>query len=465
MYEAPLLSIGLLLLVAYRYLTQFIDGWAFWGDAERKSGASSSSIVAVEDGPALPLLLPLLPGKRWVQRIRWKELLRMSLHYYTPLYIVFTIVVLEQLSLTYNLLVETDWLDPDKLRDAFKGEAILPTWWENELEHMLDEGSGWLRWFSITSPVFMVLTLAVSVANTHRHVQAARMKGGGMEANDGHDSAILIIALPLVYCTLAAKSVTRMLMVCGNIKSPDLEHIVDFDGHETWEARLVMAQLLYKTNLSVADLYEAWALFQFAWLTLAVIRTESQRLFAKISDQRILSAASREQDSLEQLTVQGIYLFILGCLLESIYYLVTTTVEVVGQQHARNFAVQVHSMKEQVHFFFLGMGTIASSAAIGNVVTVELAYHELLVAFRPAAKFWSTKVLVSIAFLQSLALYVPPLNGLSVTEQLLFYASALCLECFLVSLLHWIAWAPEEPWYDSLKSNQQQRKSEVHKQK
>merc|ERR1712129_78876 len=103
------------------------------------------------------------------------------------------------------------------------------------------------------------------------------------------------------------------------------------------------------------------------------------------------------------------------------------------------------------HYFFLGMGTIASSAAIGNVVTVEHTFEEFLNKFSPSPKFWSTKILVTIAFLQSLLLYVPPLSYLSITEQSLFYASALTMECFVVSLLHLKAWQPEESWYSDLR--------------
>ena len=97
------------------------------------------------------------------------------------------------------------------------------------------------------------------------------------------------------------------------------------------------------------------------------------------------------------------------------------------------------------------MGAIASTAAIGNVVTVEFTFHPLLHDFRPSAKFWSTKILISIGFIQTLLLEIPPLSSFSITERDLFYASLLCLECFLVSLLHVIAWNPREPWLLELK--------------
>ena len=67
---------------------------------------------------------------------------------------------------------------------------------------------------------------------------------------------------------------------------------------------------------------------------------------------------------------------------------------------------------------------------------------------QPFAKFWGTKVLVSIAFIQSLVLYLPPFNSWSPTKQNLFYASALSLECFIVALLHLASWGHTEHWYN-----------------
>merc|ERR1712176_234432 len=118
-----------------------------------------------------------------------------------------------------------------------------------------------------------------------------------------------------------------MWMVSANY-GEGLSDLVDFNGEHTWEARLVMCQLMFKTNFMVSDVYEAWALFQFAWLTLRVIGAHRKK---KAS--RTVSSASLEdtsQKGIESLTVLGIYLFITGCLLESVYYLFTSSVEFYG---------------------------------------------------------------------------------------------------------------------------------------
>jgi hypothetical protein len=45
-------------------------------------------------------------------------------------------------------------------------------------------------------------------------------------------------------------------------------------------------------------------------------------------------------------------------------------------------------MSQGVHYFFLGMGAVASSAAIGNVVTVEMTFEEWLRLWRNPSMKW-----------------------------------------------------------------------------
>merc|ERR1712039_893075 len=88
---------------------------------------------------------------------------------------------------------------------------------------------------------------------------------------------------------------------------------------------------------------------------------------------------------------------------------------------------QRENMKNASHFFFQGAGFVASFAAIGNIVEIERGFHNHLSDFKPFMKFWGTKVIVSIAFLQSTALALtPPFIDWSDTRKNLFYASLLC---------------------------------------
>ena len=59
--------------------------------------------------------------------------------------------------------------------------------------------------------------------------------------------------------------------------------------------------------------------------------------------------------------------------------------------------------------------------------------------YRQGPKFWGTKVLASLARMQSFLLTVPVD---------LFYAVVLCMECFLIACFHMLGWNANEEWYD-----------------
>merc|ERR1712032_853128 len=104
---------------------------------------------------------------------------------------------------------------------------------------------------------------------------------------------------------------------------------------------------------------------------------------------------------------------------------------------------------------FTGMGTIASFAAIENIIVVEHSFGEtFLRAFSPARKFWSAKVLVSLSFMQKSLLLCPPFSSWTETKQNLLFSSLITFECFLIAFFHFIAWRHDEDWYkEKFRSN------------
>merc|ERR1711972_1301056 len=111
--------------------------------------------------------------------------------------------------------------------------------------------------------------------------------------------------------------------------------------------------------------------------------------------------------------------------------------------------LQTKKVKGKVKNIFLGFGFAASFAAIGNIMTVEKDFHEFLHGFSPSLKFWGTKVLVTLACVQSVMLAVtPPFSAWQANYVNLLYASALSLECCGISLLHLRAWQADEGWYE-----------------
>lgn len=147
--------------------------------------------------------------------------------------------------------------------------------------------------------------------------------------------------------------------------------------------------------------------------------------------------------SLHGLTLIGIRYFCISCTLQAAYSLTT-----IGLKYL-NFNVPITKDQDKMMgIFFLGTGTIASFAAIENIIIVEHAFgHSLLKAFSPVQKFWSAKVLVSLCFLQKSLLLLPPFSYWSGTQQNLLFSSLITFECFVIALFHRHAWDHTEQWY------------------
>eukprot|EP00930_Biecheleria_cincta_P042919 TRINITY_DN29530_c0_g1_i1.p1 TRINITY_DN29530_c0_g1~~TRINITY_DN29530_c0_g1_i1.p1 ORF type:complete len:131 (-),score=6.94 TRINITY_DN29530_c0_g1_i1:44-409(-) len=81
------------------------------------------------------------------------------------------------------------------------------------------------------------------------------------------------------------------------------------------------------------------------------------------------------------------------------------------------------------------------------MVQVERTFHLELNNFGPFLKFWGTKILVSIAFLQTLIFMLPVFRDMSTVQTNLTYSTLICYECLGISLLHMHAWKANEEWY------------------
>mmetsp|Transcript_10852 Transcript_10852/g.24616 ORF Transcript_10852/g.24616 Transcript_10852/m.24616 type:complete len:461 (+) Transcript_10852:72-1454(+) len=320
-----------------------------------------------------------------------------------------------------------------------------------------------LKWASLLSPVPVFLTLVISAWDTWRHVNtmmkhSPKGRKGPMQA---HDRAVQIIALPTAFALMSLSAVSRVWDVMCNSFSDDFANL---DG---WEERREVNFKFYKAHYQIADLYEAWALFQFGKLALEVIERKyrSMAIMEEGEDPlgpdrelqgSLMKLATDMHESVQKLTMQGIWAFVAVCGIESLYGVGTPMLQIFAVQlgmeehhFVKPVLAAMRSGDTKVHYIFAGMGLVASSAAIGNIIQVERVLHGALEDFKPFWKFWGTKVLVSFAFLQQILVMmpVPPFNDMSETHCRLFYSVALCYECFFVSLLHLHAWRPDEAWY------------------
>jgi len=326
----------------------------------------------------------------------------------------------------------------------------------NTLEAVLAEVSirpiPFARWTGIFAPWVVALTWCVCGWDTWKHAKAVWSRTGVVEH---HDLVIQIIALPMVYSLMALSAVLRMWKLMSNSFGSPAEDLLG-----TWEARRDRAFEIYEADYAVADLYESWALHHFAVLALTVLRQN----FSSLSQLLQRSAASLDTESplfqawagtlkgmhrsVSNLAMLGVWSFVIACACTSLYVLTAIVAqEALGQDSA--LSAMLKDNTEKMKFFNYGMGCVASSVAICNMIQIEKTFHFELLYFRPFLKFWGTKILVSIAFLQTIVfnLPVPPFRHMSSLQMNVTYSTLICYECLLISLLHMYAWRADEDWY------------------
>jgi hypothetical protein len=382
-------------------------------------------------------------------------------HYYTWMYLMFVSLIGKSFTTMYlDILSPTSWLDPDVTRsfvhdrmidDARFGENVTSAYssWQNEA--CLD-GNEFTRWFSISAPLWLMATFSICAYHTWLHVRqikhSKRWGKRGLIDAPLHHKTILILALPLFYGLMSCMSVRRVWQVIIN-------HVGQTTVHRfsTFKQRSAFLLQMYESNFMVGDVYETYALVTFGQLIMTVLKGE----FAKLSGEEEQTDLSLKlQTSIEGLTISGVQLFCGTCLIQGSYSLVVTSMGWMGLgdhwfgTDPDNLGYfQQPEMQSYTSALFQGMGLVSSCAAISNIMKVEGAYEEFLGEFRSSVKFWGTKILVSLAFLQLLVLkLIPPFNTWKETRVHLLYSSLLCVECFAISLLHCIAWGAHETWYN-----------------
>lgn len=314
---------------------------------------------------------------------------------------------------------------------------------------------GWLRPFMLGAPVAACVVFLLCAAQTLQHVNEIRKD----RAISKHDRAIQILALPAVYGVMAMTSLSRLYELTTSAHEAHSTSGVNSTFMKEQE-ELYMSRS--ETCFWVGDLYEAWALYQFAKLTLELI-------FASVNKmRRSPDAAQRENagalivaiGAVESLAWLGVILFLVVCVLQAGWSL-----------YLLSFTAPISDWSEYNHGVaqFSAAGMVASAGAIYNVHVVESTFHVYFEDYRPLLKFITVKIIVSFAFfqkgtfsvLQAFKATLPdmmrkvtdhvPLLGqvlnFSEVQFQLFYDSLLLYECILICLLHWWGWSAYEDWY------------------
>jgi len=264
----------------------------------------------------------------------------------------------------------------------------------------------------------------------------------------------------------------------NHIPVPGQHHDVTAVAFHNYGERKSFLLEMYDANFMVGDIYETIALVTFGNLVMGVLKKKIDKMkaiFEVETKDRADAGEMKEYierlvSSMKTLTVAGVKLFALSCLLQGLYALVITTLafdfpDFQPKYFSRDADspgfFQTDSIKASTHMFFLGAGFIASFAAIGNIMIIEEDFEELLEEFKPSFKFWGTKILVSLAFLQSIliSIFLTP-RGWSEIQSNLMYSSCLCLECLLIAIFHIKGWNASEIWYGDYEMERKDPKME-----
>jgi hypothetical protein len=308
------------------------------------------------------------------------------------------------------------------------------------------------RGAGIVAPWFVLITWCVCAHGTWRHAREIWTLSG---VSRYHDLVIQIIALPVVYSLMALSAVLRMWRLMAN----DFGRPED-DWWQTWDTWHYKALQIYEADYAVADLYESWALHHFAVLAMAMLKQSFD------SAKHVLERSAATVDtnspmfqawagtlkgmhiSVSNLAMLGIWSFVISCACSSCWVLATVLLEDASGPNSE-LGQMIRNGSENVKFFASGMGCVASSVAICNMIQIERTFHIELANFGPFLKFWGTKILVSIAFLQTIVFMipVPPFKDLTIVQSNVTYSTLICYECLVIALLHMYAWKCDEAWY------------------
>lgn len=307
---------------------------------------------------------------------------------------------------------------------------------------------GWEKGMVIVSPFLLFMTFGLGARQVQQHVMCIQEESAVLR----HDRAVQIIALPIVYSAMCMSCLAQCCQVLISDKDPTKDTSVPIEvatgGVALW----------------IADLYEAWSLYQFGVLALELLESSFLRQMRSPDQETKLTAKGllAAHSAIGSLAWLGILSFVL----------VSASVAAVGGFFL-TIGRGVEDYEERFHAAvnaFNVAGFFASATAIFNVFVVERNFGHHLEEFYPFLKFLTVKILVSFAYFQKYAFFfLQVVNGMAPkhirdsihnipvvgkvmemndTQFYMFYSCLLIIECFVVAIMHMWAWGHNEKWYE-----------------
>eukprot|EP00435_Cladocopium_sp_Y103_P050464 s171_g15.t1 len=357
------------------------------------------------------------------------------------------------------------------------GESCMQMWDLMQASHWLDEENfpRWpfarrphrepvvdvLRCMAIATPFVTIFTLMVTLLHLWRHhvnLERAFDRGLHWYPSHSHDLAMQVAAMPLIYGVFALDCVIQtLLLMTGQcfVNEAVSPKMLDMMRHMTEER--------YSSNLELADLCEAWALYNFGRLCLMRIRRQIRQEVPMLR----ASLASLDEDQqrgllifrdpehflfrpLEVTTGIGVKFFVYTCVAKSLFAL---TVTFVADTFHIRLCDQVPWLCSLLPLMD-GAAFVSSTIAILSLIAIEHGFHQILrlEGFAPVLKFLGVKVLVTVTCMQSLVISLFHKRDLLKSDEAnLCNACLLCFEVLPLSVLTYHAWKPRGSgdWYDA----------------
>lgn len=290
------------------------------------------------------------------------------------------------------------------------------------------------------TPIALVATLTHGLRQSNRHIAEIR-KGVGVLK---HDRVLQIICLPPVYGTLA---------LCALV---ELFHQV---AHRLGEDHKGVAYARYETCILVAELYQAWALYQLGRLVFGALHSTlsgtggaprpGQRTGRRESSKDVVVMFS----AMSSLAWLGIWIFVLISILQAVYSVFLW----IGHDPAKDWAKYEAAMQK-----FSYAGLLAAGAAVYNLTTIGKVFGPVLEDFNPRPKFYVLMAIVTVTFVQLKVLLlistarqwllpsvkVKDWEISSTIEAKMLHTALLIFECLACSLVNQGAWDHEERWFE-----------------
>lgn len=284
----------------------------------------------------------------------------------------------------------------------------------------------WLRALVMLVPAVCGLIIVLTGLQSKQHLAEIRQDC----AQHQHDRVINILILPAFYATVVMSGLTRVYTLAVD----EMVHELDHQRWPDWGKQQALGLARYETCVFVGDLYEAWALYQFAMLTVDLLK---EALPEKPKE----DATHLSFQAVSSVMWLGTGLFIAVNFVQSGWALYMWYFQSPGADwNMFQFALS--------RFSYAGM--VASAAAIYNVHIVESTFGHFIKGYSPFTKFLSVKILVFFAFWQGPCLsFLQSIRVLNMTgvQLKLFQATLLVFECLAATILHFFAWRPQEQWF------------------